>query len=85
MVKINFVDEIPQWITSSNIAAYHPAEKTIWIRNDLGIKTVSVLLHEFLHYFIDIFFNKTLHSNCKKATFSSTIFATIYPKGVSIK
>lgn len=57
MVKINFVDEIPQWIISSNIAAYQPAEKTIWVRNNLGIRTIPVLFHEFLHYLIHILFN----------------------------
>lgn len=54
-MKINFVKEIPQWIISSNIAAYHPKEKTIWIRNDLGWSTILVLFHELQHWFIDVF------------------------------
>ena len=56
-MKINFVDKIPQWIISSDIAAYHPKTKTIWIRNDLGMKTISVLFHELQHWFIDKFLN----------------------------
>lgn len=55
ILKINFVDEIPQWIISSDIAAYHPSERTIWIRNDLGLRTIPTLFHELKHYFIDIF------------------------------
>ena len=51
-MKINFVNEIPQWIISSNVAAYHPESKTIWIRNDLGWKTFPILIHELTHWFI---------------------------------
>jgi len=28
--KIIFIKEIPQWIISSDIAAYHPSSKTIY-------------------------------------------------------
>jgi hypothetical protein len=64
VLKINFVDEIPQWIISSDIAAYHPYTKTIWIRNDLKMKTISVLFHELTHWFIHMFLknNKKYHS-----------------------
>jgi hypothetical protein len=54
-MKIKFVKEIPQWITSSDIAAYHPWTKTIWIRNNLGWKTIPILLHELSHWFIHKF------------------------------
>ena len=55
---IKFVDEIPQWIISSDIAAYHPYTKTIWIRNNLGWKkTILILLHELTHWFIHVFLN----------------------------
>jgi len=56
--KVKFVDEIPQWIISSDIAAYHPYTKTIWIRNKLGWgKTILILLHELTHWFIHVFLN----------------------------
>ena len=58
--KIKFVNEIPQWIISSSIAAYHPKTKTIWIRNDLGWKTIPILLHELTHWFIDVFLNNNV-------------------------
>ena len=51
------IDEIPQWIISSDIAAYHPHTKTIWIRNNLRWKTISILLHELTHWFIHVFLN----------------------------
>lgn len=54
---IKFVDEIPQWIISSDIAAYHPHTKTIWIRNNLGWKVIPILLHELTHWFIHVFLN----------------------------
>lgn len=60
-MHIKFVKEIPQWIISSDIAAYHPFSKKIWIRNNLGIKTIPVLLHEFMHYFIHIFLNNNIN------------------------
>jgi len=56
-MKINFVEKIPQWIISSDIAAYHPKSRTIWIRNDLGWRTIPVLYHELQHWFIDKFLN----------------------------
>ena len=56
-LKIKFVEELPQWIISSETAAYHPASKTIWIRKHLGFKLMPIMFHEFQHYFIDIFLN----------------------------
>jgi len=63
-MKIKFVSEIPQWIISSDVAAYHPASKTIWIRNNLGWKTIPTLLHELTHWFIHKFLgnNEKLHN-----------------------
>lgn len=55
--KIRFLNELPQWIISSDIAAYHPYSKTIYIRNNLGWKTIPTLLHEISHWFIDVFLN----------------------------
>ena len=67
-MKIKFVNEIPQWIISSDVAAYHPASKTIWIRNNLGWKTIPTLLHELTHWFIHKFLgnNEKLHSEADK-------------------
>lgn len=66
--SIKFVNEIPQWIISSNIAAYHPYSKTIYIRNNLGFKTIPILLHELSHWFIHIFLNNNqkLHNKIDK-------------------
>ena len=55
--SIKFVKEIPQWIISSDIAAYHPYSKTIWIRNNLGWRTIPILFHELQHWFIHVFLN----------------------------
>ena len=49
--KIVWHDELPGWIISSDIAAYHPLTKTIHIRNDQGIVT---LIHELIHRILDI-------------------------------
>ena len=67
-MKLKFVNEIPQWIISSDVAAYHPASKTIWIRNNLGWKTIPTLLHELTHWFIHKFLgnNEKLHSEADK-------------------
>jgi hypothetical protein len=39
---------LPQWITSSDRAAYHPAGNTIYLRHDQGFRT---LMHEYGHWF----------------------------------
>lgn len=44
-MKIIFIDELPQWITSSDTAAYHPFSKTIWIKRGLGFHVIPVLFH----------------------------------------
>jgi len=66
--KIIFVNELPQWIINSDIAAYHPFRTSIWIRNDLGLTTIKILLHELLHWFIHIFLNNNekLHNEIDK-------------------
>ena len=33
-MKIVIVQELPQWIISSDVAAYHPATRTIYCRKD---------------------------------------------------
>jgi len=49
--KVIVVDELPQWIISSDIAAYHPATQTIWLRSDRGLMPI---LHEFGHHIIHL-------------------------------
>jgi len=79
-MEIKFVNEIPQWIISSDVAAYHPASKTIWIRNNLGWKTIPTLLHELTHWFIHKFLgnNEKLHSEADKRTGINHRFNVVY-------
>lgn len=67
-MKIKFVDEMPQWIIESDIAAYHPHSKTIYMRKNLKWKTIPILFHELQHWFIHIFLrnNKKLHNKIDK-------------------
>lgn len=76
-MKIKFVNEIPQWIISSDIAAYHPATKTIWIRNNLGWKTIPTLIHELTHWFIHKFLGNSekLHNKLDGKNLKLTITA----------
>ena len=46
--KIIKCKSLPQWIISSDIAAYHKFSNTIYIRND---QNILVYLHEYLHWF----------------------------------
>ena len=39
--------ELPQWIISSDTAAYHSYSNTIYIREDRGLLS---LVHEYLHW-----------------------------------
>jgi len=55
MIRIKFVDELPQWITSSDVAAYHPHKETIWIKKGLGFRVIHVFTHEFTHWIIHKF------------------------------
>ena len=53
---------LPQWITSSDIAAYHPATRTIHLRRGLGWRTIPVLIHELTHWAIHaLHLPETLH------------------------
>ena len=62
MLHIRTHSSLPQWITSSDIAAYHPESRTIHLRRGLGWKLIPVLGHELTHYAIDILgLPKTLH------------------------
>jgi hypothetical protein len=52
-MRIIFCDEIPQHIIASDIAAYHPHSRTIYVRRRLGFwRTVWVLGHELKHCLI---------------------------------
>lgn len=45
--KVIVCDELPQWITSSDKAAFHPFGNAIYIRSDQGLHE---LLHEYGHW-----------------------------------
>lgn len=48
---IQFCDELPQWIISSDIAAYSPDKNTIYIRRHLKIyELFNVIVHELKHW-----------------------------------
>ena len=49
-----FHDTLPEWITSSDIAAYHPASRTIHVRSGLGWRLPRVLAHELTHWLIHV-------------------------------
>ncbi len=66
-MRIRFYKELPQYIISSDIAAYHPNSKTIFIRKGLGLKLPGVLLHELAHWFIHVCkLPETLHRKLDK-------------------
>lgn len=52
-MKIIIGETLPQWIMSSDKAAYHPPTKTIYIRRDLKY-FILIWIHEIGHYLIDI-------------------------------
>jgi hypothetical protein len=54
-MKIVKVKELPQWIISSDKAAYHPYSKTIYLT------AWKYLPHELIHYFADITKLKFIH------------------------
>lgn len=61
-MRIQFHRELPQWITNSDIAAYHPASRTIHLRRDLGWRLIPVLAHELTHWAIHMLgLPETLH------------------------
>jgi hypothetical protein len=47
--KIKKCDDLPQWIISSDRAAYHPHSRTIYLTS------YRYLMHELGHWVIDIF------------------------------
>lgn len=47
--KIFFVAELPDWIMSSENAAYHPYTNQIWIRRDHWWLIVHELIHWVAH------------------------------------
>ena len=51
-MKIAFCGELPQWIISSDVAAYHPHSRTIYVRRGLGSSLPGVLAHELCHWAI---------------------------------
>lgn len=62
MLHIQFHSELPQWIISSDIAAYHPFSRTIHIRRGLGWKIIPVMAHELTHWAIHLLhLPETLH------------------------
>lgn len=53
-MKIKFHDSLPQWIISSDIAAYHPHSKTIHMVRGLGWGLIPTLAHELIHWLIHL-------------------------------
>ena len=52
--RIRVVDELPQWIIASDVAAYTPATYTIWIRRARRASMAVNLAHELVHHIIHI-------------------------------
>ncbi len=50
--RIIICSELPQWIISSDIAAYHPASNVIYLRR--GRRMIVNLVHEILHHLIEV-------------------------------
>jgi len=62
-LSIKFVKELPQWIISSDKAAYHPASNTIYIRQDMWWLIFHELGHWIIYKFLgDHWFHKWLDS-----------------------
>jgi len=52
--RLRIVDELPQWIIGSGLAAYQPWTRTIWIKR-LSFGTMAwYLLHETIHHVIEV-------------------------------
>ena len=61
-MRIQFHRTLPQWITSSDVAAYHPQSRTIHVRRGLGMRFPRVLAHELSHWAIHaLHLPETLH------------------------
>jgi hypothetical protein len=55
--KLHIVEKLPRWITSTDVAAYHPATCTIWIatgKNLSVFRTGKLFLHELGHHIIHL-------------------------------
>lgn len=50
LLKIEIYDELPQWIISSDRAAYHPATRTIYFKS--SCISYKVICHELGHWVI---------------------------------
>lgn len=57
--KIQYYDELPQWIISSDRGAYHAASSTVHIRKG---EPIIILIHELLHWFAHQFKLPFIHS-----------------------
>ena len=54
-LRIEVCDSIPQGFTSSDVACYHPAKRTIWIIRRLPkLQFVWTLIHELGHWLLDL-------------------------------
>ena len=61
-MRVRFHNALPQWIVSSDVAAYHPDSRTIHIRRGLGSRLPMVMVHELTHWAIHILhLPETLH------------------------
>lgn len=49
--RILVVEELPQWVISSDTAAYHPRTRTIYLRADQGL---GAFVHELGHHLIHL-------------------------------
>lgn len=61
-----FLKKMPDWVISSNDAAYHPYSRTILIRNGLDVSKIELvewILHELTHHIIEITFKKKHYHN----------------------
>jgi hypothetical protein len=56
--KVVVCREIPQWIISSDKAAYHPFSNTIYIRDDMPLRTWA---HEYGHWIACCLHSRWLH------------------------
>lgn len=52
-MKIILVGIMPQWIISSDVAAYHPSRRVVYLKRDNLILMGLRLLHEFGHHVIE--------------------------------
>jgi len=70
-MKIIRRSTLPQWIISSDRAAYHLATRTIYIRDDQGL---FVLLHEIIHLILDMVGLNRLQTNWDKVSLRIMVY-----------